>query len=209
DEYDTSGLYITVLHEASGSVLSSTRHLQPYSELRRLIQILELIQPGRIVSIMTVCDLDFGLPVEVRSYLCSLGSVMCETVGRGMIWTWSFIKGGYTIAESLTVPPPDVQHHQIHVSLVLASNHEFCEKWPHSEQWVLRRRFCDQYEFFGDLCSCTEPFDLTNLNAPQMVGNQLLKTPIMVIASRVPAFYRNLKTVMTAEGFIKSRLEVF
>ncbi|XP_071519752.1 protein O-linked-mannose beta-1,2-N-acetylglucosaminyltransferase 1-like isoform X2 [Panulirus ornatus] len=205
------GLYVVIIHQSMGRVMGRFQHFQPWSDLRRVQTFLNTIQPGRILVFMLRGDLSYGMPPEVRVFLQRQGSAGASSlVGRGALWAWAWVKGGRTLAETLTLPTREAMASGLllQVYLNLAPPAEVCPEWPSGEHWELRRSFCDQHEQYGDLCSCPTP-DLLTPTTAKIENNQIEKAAIILVAHRVPALYRSLRTVMSAQGFDRSRLEVF
>ncbi|XP_069947149.1 protein O-linked-mannose beta-1,2-N-acetylglucosaminyltransferase 1-like [Cherax quadricarinatus] len=205
------GLFISIIHQSTGRMMGGYQHLQPWADLRRLIALLNSIQPGRIIVFMLRSDLEYGLPEEVRRFLRREGSAgAANLVGRGAFWAWVWVKGGPTLAEALSLPTRQAMAHGIllHTVVLLIPNTEYCPGWPTGEHWRLRRHFCDSYEQYGELCSCLRPYNITS-SIHKVVNNQIERAAIIVIAHRVPALYKSLKTVMSAAGFSSGRVEVF
>ncbi|KAK7082771.1 hypothetical protein SK128_009605 [Halocaridina rubra] len=149
-------------------------HLQPWADFRQMHHNLDQVQPGRIILCMLRKDFLHGIPEDSRSYLQRQGSLAIKFLGRGMTWTWIWIKGGITISEAVTMPtlPRIAPRHLVNLQLDLQKPEEYCPQWPQDTKWEKRRKFCNSYEYFGDLCSCEEPNPLLFKHVKVVRGEQ-------------------------------------
>ncbi|ROT74632.1 putative protein O-linked-mannose beta-1,2-N-acetylglucosaminyltransferase 1 isoform X4 [Penaeus vannamei] len=300
-----SGFYIFIFNQWTGKRIGNYFHIQPWADLSYLRRFLDSLQPGRIILFVLKDDLEYGLPQEIRDLLQSLGSMAAGSIGRGMLWGWLWVKGGRTLAETLTFPteektgarvlfmssveladeggktastpslrssrtqptPAGFSSSPIFSLLTFLPPHpagspsspagfsssptpalpphpppagfsllrrvsrvspggfssgfsllthpprvgeasQWCPQWPDSEPWQRRRKFCSKYEQYGDLCSCSSP-NLLDFPDSKIENSQIEKAVIVVLAHRVPSLYKSLKTVAAAQGFNRSRFEVF
>ncbi|ROT74633.1 putative protein O-linked-mannose beta-1,2-N-acetylglucosaminyltransferase 1 isoform X4 [Penaeus vannamei] len=207
---NNAGLYVVVLHQVTGLPLCRPFNLQPWADFHLLKPFIDSLQPGRIIIFMLRKDLAFGLPREVRSFLQQKGSAAAGFVGPGMTWAWVWVKGGRTLAESVTFPEQEktAPRNIIFTDMPLAEPEDYCAEWPQGKHWDLRREYCDTYELFGDFCSCSNPETFVadrNLNANSQINNAV----VVMLAYRVPSLHRSLQFLTRARGFDRSRIETY
>ncbi|XP_068222585.1 protein O-linked-mannose beta-1,2-N-acetylglucosaminyltransferase 1-like [Palaemon carinicauda] len=155
-------------------------------------------------------DMRFEIPSETRIFLQKMGSTTVEYLGRGMTWTWVWVKGGRTIAEGLTFPTAQqmASRHIVNFQIELEPKTELCPEWPHTYHWERRREFCSRYERYGDLCDCQQPYSFTTpqqkrhrkSSGRDSADNQL---------SQYYDHFRSFKSLASANGFNKDRLRVY
>ncbi|XP_063595786.1 protein O-linked-mannose beta-1,2-N-acetylglucosaminyltransferase 1-like [Penaeus indicus] len=208
-----NGFYILIFNQWTGKRIGNYLHIQPWADLSYLRRFLDSLQPGRIILFLLKDDLEYGLPQEIRDLLQNLGSMAAGSIGRGMLWGWLWVKGGRTLAETLTFPTEKTGARVLFMSSVDlpdggGETSHWCPQWPDTEPWQRRREFCSKYEQYGDLCSCSSP-NLIDFRDTKIENSQIEKAVIVVLAHRVASFYKSLKTVAAARGFNRSRFEVF
>ncbi|XP_042874969.1 uncharacterized protein LOC122255057 [Penaeus japonicus] len=101
---NNAGLYVVVLHQATGMPLCRPFNFQPWADFHLLKPFIRSLQPGRIIIFVLRKDLAYGLPQEARTLLQQKGSVAAGFVGPGMAWAWVWVNGGSTLAEAVTFP---------------------------------------------------------------------------------------------------------
>ncbi|XP_069158026.1 protein O-linked-mannose beta-1,2-N-acetylglucosaminyltransferase 1-like [Procambarus clarkii] len=203
------GVYLTVLHPATASLLHYSRHRtfedSADQELRR---VLEGVQPGRIVVVAAMHDGFAGLSEAVVHLLAHLGSKVVTDGTVGDRWAWVWTKGGRTWAEgavfSTRNPRFVYQGGPLHLHAHLPTapfTGSGCEGvWPRGGTWAARRRFCHSYEGYGDLCSCHHPRPLPP-TPTQVRAAGVGVIPTVVVASVRPLLLdRCLRRLMSVAG---------
>ncbi|KAK7080811.1 hypothetical protein SK128_003829 [Halocaridina rubra] len=125
------------------------------------------------------------------------------------IFRWAFIwsKNGESWAEGSIFSTHSMSHiwqggplHLQAYPLRRNVSGSYCPQWPVTENWNARRRFCDLYEGYGDLCDCTNPSILAVPDSPfNVVKNDNL--PTVIVASERPlAIHKCLRRLMSIRG---------
>ncbi|XP_050727643.1 protein O-linked-mannose beta-1,2-N-acetylglucosaminyltransferase 1-like isoform X2 [Eriocheir sinensis] len=155
----------------------------------------------------------FGAPV--RDFLSLLGSFAAQHLRPRDMWAWAWRVGGSTLGEGLVtnimgaangkVLPP------LHLEVTLPApkwkEPKLCRQWP--DNWNKRQHFCELYDGYGDLCSCSAPFIASipaNITKPEMWREDL---GVVIMASSRPHYlYRLLRQLMTQPGVTLDQIMV-
>ncbi|XP_071526296.1 protein O-linked-mannose beta-1,2-N-acetylglucosaminyltransferase 1-like [Panulirus ornatus] len=195
-----SGCYLRVINPHTGQVtlaryFNSQEHLLDLELPRALSDLKE----GRVALLTSYHDTSGRLEGNALAVLHSLGSWAAPHLRFRDCWAWAWYVGGVTLAEALvtnpkgtsSVPPP------LHLHLTLQPPNpgdRFCSGWPSGERWDKRRYFCDVYDGYSDLCSCSDPF-LPSEKQEELPED--LPAVLVVAADRPRYLYRLLKQLLT------------
>ncbi|XP_042219974.1 protein O-linked-mannose beta-1,2-N-acetylglucosaminyltransferase 1-like [Homarus americanus] len=207
------GLYLTVLHPSSASVVHFSKHRTfETSGDEGLLRVVEGVQTGRILVLANMHEGFMQLSNEAVHLLANHGStaILDNTIGDRWAWIWT--KGGRTWAEAVVFSvhsakfqlqggPIHLHVHLPHVSLTECE----CPSWPRGGVWETRRKFCQKYDGYGDLCDCDHPRPLPPTSPPpspsQVRDVEVRTIPTVVVASERPLYLdRCLRRLLSVAG---------
>ncbi|KAG7160521.1 O-linked-mannose beta-1-2-N-acetylglucosaminyltransferase 1-like 2 [Homarus americanus] len=195
-----AGVYLQVLNPHTHlTTLAAYFNTQDYFIDRELVHTLTNLMPGRLAFLTSYYDTSGRLGASSRDTLTSLGSFAARYLTFGDCWSWAWRVGGATLAEGLVTNPHGVMSHPPPLNLEVPvspspPSERLCESWPLS--WNKRQHFCDMYDGYGDLCSCSAPFTLP-ANATG-TGEEL--GVVVVAGSRARYLFRLLRQLLTQPG---------
>ncbi|XP_028393011.1 protein O-linked-mannose beta-1,2-N-acetylglucosaminyltransferase 1-like [Dendronephthya gigantea] len=208
------GTHVTVLHQSSGAIMA-TRTFDTYmskEESAGLVLFLNMVSDGRILCFAVKDEASYNLKKPARNIIRSLGSVNID----GLKWrdSWAFIvtKRGKKYAENYH-HANDVAHWgnpvtaRATVDLVPVEQSQ-C-KWDESEVSKRRRKFCERFEGYGSVCSCSNPAPIDILSA-DIDKSTISRIPVAIVASNRPHYlYRAIRSMLSAHGAKKELFTVF
>lgn len=208
------GMHVTVLHQSTGAIMA-TRTFDTYmskEESEGLVLFLNMVSEGRILCLSVKDEASYNLKKAVRNLLRSMGSVYID----GLKWrdSWAFIvmKRGKKFAE--------VYHHAADVAhwgdpVTARATVEFVPaeesqcQWDETDENARRKTFCDRFEGYGSVCSCTNPAPI-DIRSPELSENRVSNIPVAIVASNRPHYlYRGIRSILSAHGAKKELFTVF
>ncbi|XP_050737950.1 protein O-linked-mannose beta-1,2-N-acetylglucosaminyltransferase 1-like isoform X2 [Eriocheir sinensis] len=204
------GMYLLVLNPTTATVMHFSKHRTfERSGDRELLRVVKGVQPGRILvfaalheGFMQMSDLTVG-------WMRKTGSRAIFDMTMGDRWAWIWTKGGQTWAEgavfardgdSLMLQGGPLR---LQANLPRSTLYEVeCSNWPNGKRWSERKRFCNRFEGYGDLCSCKTPELLPSNQMRNKKGEWGESTiPTVVVASERPLLlHRCLRRLMSVAG---------
>ncbi|KAK3890626.1 hypothetical protein Pcinc_005422 [Petrolisthes cinctipes] len=159
-----SGCYLRVINRYTGLV-TFARH---YPTLGHLFDLevtrdLEVLREGRLALLTSHYDASGQMGNHARLYLSSRGSWAVPFLKFRDAWAWAWVVGEGGVGEALVTNPASIYSFPsplvLHLTLPPPNpTARHCEDWPEGESWQKRRYFCDLYDGYGDLCSCSNPY---------------------------------------------------
>ncbi|XP_069947627.1 protein O-linked-mannose beta-1,2-N-acetylglucosaminyltransferase 1-like [Cherax quadricarinatus] len=150
------------------------------------------------------------LSASVIRLLASLGSRTITDAAIGDRWAWIWTKDGRTWAEAAAFSVRRERfllqgapvHLQVHLPRPTLTGGSGCEDWPRGGVWTARLEFCEQYEGYGDLCSCTHPRPLPPIPQSSRIDDmKRVSIPTVVVASMRPLWLdRCLSRLLSVAG---------
>ncbi|EDO45785.1 predicted protein [Nematostella vectensis] len=177
-----------------------------------LVLFINLVSDGRILCFAAKDDASMSLKKTTRNLFKILGSENFERLGWRDNFAFVVQKKGKVYAESLgkaetlgTWAAPV----SIDVNVPLASGKNIECRWEETEVNKRRRVFCNKYEGYGSVCSCTNPAEI-DIKSDPLPGNALLELPVAIIASNRPHYlYRMIRSMLSASGADPKMVTVF
>ncbi|KAK3868636.1 hypothetical protein Pcinc_025989 [Petrolisthes cinctipes] len=200
-----AGVHLVVVEPKTGRVMLRQRFLtyQP-AEHMDLASTLASIQSARLVILAAIPEWLLFMGKTGRESLESLGFRWCSRVASSEGWVGVVMMGVGVVAET-TVPWQWRQNHTnpftLHLSLPRLQQQQgyFC-KWHNDENLKKQAAFCRQYEGYGDLCRCHNPFTPA-LRFKQERVVMVEQIPVVVVTANKPHhLYRLLRNLFSIDG---------
>eukprot|EP00045_Choanoeca_perplexa_P009841 m.96341 g.96341 ORF g.96341 m.96341 type:complete len:615 (+) comp15048_c0_seq2:189-2033(+) len=198
------GIHVAVLHGETGALLT-TSVFDTYASDVEFNAYLEQVTAGRLLVLTIRDEGTFSLKGEAKAKLVRLGSEHASALH----WrdTWSMV---------VKVGAPDTAKDVRGVSKALdvwgapvTVRAEFDAENTADCLWDdARRHFCDQYDGYGDVCSCVSPLALPTGGLPLP---ELQDVPVAIIASqnRPRYLFRMLTKLLSIKGASASMIRVY
>ncbi|KAK8407338.1 hypothetical protein O3P69_002103 [Scylla paramamosain] len=179
-----------------------------------LVETLGKLKEGRMALLTAHSVFLSFLGETVKESLTSMGSFLAQHFMPQTTWAWAWLVSGATLAESLVTNTMGAAHGMrvppLHFEVTLPSNlteQPLCREWPDS--WTKRQQFCELYDGYDDLCSCSTPFILPkpdNITRPDMWHEVL---GVVIVASSRPRYlYRLLRQLTSQPGMTHDQILV-
>ncbi|KAG7153900.1 O-linked-mannose beta-1-2-N-acetylglucosaminyltransferase 1-like 26 [Homarus americanus] len=158
-----SGCYLRVINPYTGQV-TLARYFNTIDHLldQELTRTLADLKEGRLALLVSYYDASARLGTKARSMLHRLGSWAAPHLKFRDCWAWVWRAGGETLAEALVTNPRGsfTLPRPLNLQVLLHAPHpagRLCTTWHSGEHWQKRHHFCDLYDGYAGLCSCTDP----------------------------------------------------
>lgn len=169
---------------------------------------LERVEAGRVVVLAVSVSGTIGLRHAIPALIC-LGALLVPHLPPRARWTWVFVKGGRTIAETAILEGSTT--HQVHVNTLLSNLPLPAHPLGSSSSLEEKRwQYCSAHGVMGGLCDEHCP-DLLPLPAPKSLSDKqtLSLVPVIVTAgARHQYLYHALTALLSAPGAVHSNLLV-
>ncbi|XP_071532942.1 protein O-linked-mannose beta-1,2-N-acetylglucosaminyltransferase 1-like isoform X2 [Panulirus ornatus] len=230
-----SGVHVVVLHPARGNLMLGRQFLthQP-SEHRNLAACLDSLLPGRILVVAAVPDAVVFLAEDAVEKLEVMGAsrirnlaafeawvmvshtpattpsgddhpkpklpLLDQEVTRGRVWSE---------AVSIIRRPDGVQGSPLRVLAHVPKRPVLWCRWHEQRDMLEQRDFCDTYEGYKRLCSCSDPIRRSfRFSAPEIQMNEVI--PVAMLTAIKPFnFYRQLLNLLETPGAAQTPILVF
>ncbi|XP_065655773.1 protein O-linked-mannose beta-1,2-N-acetylglucosaminyltransferase 1 isoform X1 [Hydra vulgaris] len=212
-EGDSSrGMHIVVLNEVTGVIMAS-RVFDTYvpKEDEAMILFLNLLQEGRIVVFMIKDEGSSSLKGSSRNTIKQFGSRFISKINWRDSWAFISQKKNHWLAEGHE-PSPSID--QWGPPIVVQAIFELSEKdkecdWGNDDTVERRKLFCNKYEGYGTVCSCSSPAPI-NLKGTLLSNSHMEQVPIAVIAANRPHYlFRMLRGLLTTPGVDPKMVTVY
>ncbi len=175
---------------------------------------LSMVSPGRIIVMAVKDEATFQMKQPARDTLRRMGSRRADKLGWRDMWGMVCVKKGKVYGESFS---KSAGFHSwgspvvLRAEVPLADKEEAeCKEWGDGEEAKRRREFCDKFEGYGQVCSCSDPLPISSLSSGSVLNSKVSTVPVAVIASNRPQYlYRSLRSLLSAAGADPELVTVF
>lgn len=208
------GINVAVLNQKTGAVMA-TRSFDTFGSTEDsdgLVLFVNMVSDGRILCFAIRDEGTYQLKKTARNLMSALGSENCINLGFRDMWAFVVQKRGPVSAEGYRKSPNVnswAEPLTIQALVTLKSEDMESCSWEESENTRRRKEFCEKYEGYGSVCSCSNPAPLEIASDPLPNGERMT-IPVAVIASNRPNYlYRMIRSVLSAQGADPSKITVF
>ncbi|KAK7075875.1 hypothetical protein SK128_016407 [Halocaridina rubra] len=157
-----AGIHLVTLHQATGQVMRTENFMtwQAGTECH-LLSALESIQDGRLLVFIGMPNFISHLTSKSLDVLSNLGSWFVRSLAVNEMWCFAVYKSGHVVLESTNIDSvynntqlPDVGPFNLEFAITPMQGQRCA--WYSDLGMKERAEFCEEYEGYGDFCSCRD-----------------------------------------------------
>ncbi|CAH3198689.1 unnamed protein product, partial [Porites evermanni] len=177
-----------------------------------LVLFINMVSDGRILCFAIRDEGTYQLKKTARNLMSTLGSENFKNINFRDTWAFVVQKRGPVSAEGHRKAPNFDSWGDpltIQALVTLQSEDTGSCSWEESDATRRRKEFCEKFEGYGSVCSCSNPAPL-DIKTDPLPNGEKITLPVAIIASNRPNYlYRMLRSVLAAQGADPSKITVF
>lgn len=210
----TRGVNVAVLNQMTGAVMA-TRAFDTFASKEdsdALVLFINMVSDGRILCFAIRDEGTYQLKKTARNLMSTLGSENFKNLNFRDTWAFVVHKRGAVSAEGHRKAPNFdtwAEPLTIQALVTLQSEDSASCSWEDSDVTRRRKEFCEKFEGYGSVCSCSNPAPL-DIKTDPLPNGEKMTLPVAIIASNRPNYlYRMIRSVLSAQGADPSKITVF